>query len=84
LSYRCIELQLEAKHGCEGQADEVVAADVDERDQGLPPGTDRHPCDHQRRQSMNEKKTIACVSVFTEKCQCVTQVLVSAIGKPSL
>jgi hypothetical protein len=44
LSYRSIELQLEAKHGREGQANEVVAADVDERDQGLPPGTDRHAC----------------------------------------
>ena len=79
LSYCCIELQLEAKRRCEGQADEVVAADVDERDQGLPPGTDRNPCDHQRR-SMNEgRETTACVRIFTEKCQCAMQINYSII-----
>ena len=51
----------------------MVAADVDERDQdqGLPPGTDRHLCDH-HQQSMNERKET------TEKYQRAGQVLQAA------
>jgi hypothetical protein len=46
LTYHCIHLELEPKEGCQRDADDVVAADVDKRHERLPPCPDRHAREH--------------------------------------